>query len=522
MHPKRDGRTVTSMKSVPAKALVVLGLALAAAACASLPALEGSLTESAAVRPAETGLVREFAAKAQPAGGEGYSGVKLLARNDSALQWRLALIESAQTSIDVQTFIWDRDFSGDLLFERLLAAADRGVEVRVLIDDVFLTYPDRFIAALSSHENLEVRIFNPKPVRGSVPAKAVGFAVDFRQQNRRMHNKLFIVDGQVAIIGGRNIGDAYFGLSPDYNFRDLEVLTVGSELPGMRESFDAYWNSRYAFPGRELNRRGDEAYLERVRRRLPGHGSASSKKEAVAALSVRHETLFAYGVRQMVPVRARYVDDHPSDREDRSVTRALKEFLLQDREAVLLVTPYLVPDDEFFQVLETLSRRGMLVQALVPTMASNNHTIVHSQYRKNRAELLELGVELYEYKHQPGAGARTYVDWPSFRSSFVSLHMKLLLAPGEGAFVGSFNLDPRALRINTENALIIESEELAAKVQALLDPMLAHQQAWSVQRTNPGFSWSADDAEVRRQPARSWVQRLADVLFRLLPLQNQL
>ena len=527
-----SSRVRTAGKLLLFIALTVLG----AAACATVSVSDGELAERFAREPAETGAVHEFASVARPSGEGPQSGVKLIARNDAALEWRLALIDSAEVSIEIQSFIWNRDFAGKLVFERLLAAADRGVQVRILIDDIFLTYPGRFIAALSSHENLEIRIFNPIPARRTTAGKALGFAANFRQMNRRMHNKLFIADGQVAIVGGRNIGNGYFGLSRDYNFRDLDVLTVGPELGVMRDSFDAYWNSRYAVPGGRLHGPGDDAGgdagaygnggrdgdLSRARERLRDRVSGTPKKDAVVLLSMQPETLFAYGLTQMVPARVTHIHDHPYNRSDRSVSGALNEFFLRGHETLLLVTPYLVPDDEFLEVLALLHERGTEVQALVPSMASNNHTIVHSQYRKSRAELLERGVVLYEYKHQPGGTARGYVDWQSFQARFVSLHMKAVLAAGSGAFVGSFNLDPRALRINTENALIVESKQFAEQLANLLDPMLSPGQSWLVRRTNPGFVWQSADGEVGRQPARSLIQRFADALFRLLPLRGQL
>ncbi len=471
---------------------------------------------------AEIGPVYDFAQRATAGLDAHESGLLLLSRNDDALAWRLALIDSAVDAIDAQYFIWDSDFAGLLLLGRLIDAADRGVRVRLLVDDVFLTHSDRELSALSSHPNFEVRVFNPNSARRTRTAKVVNFAFNFRKLNRRMHNKLLVVDGQVAILGGRNIGNAYFGLSSSYNFRDLDTLVTGSELPTMLASFDEYWNSPYAYSGEPLHARGDWEYFLEFRERITRSVNADSLSKVVDSRPRDWAPFFDQGLEEVVSARARYIYDHPTERADRRVGGALSEFLSQDQDDVIVVTPYLIPDDDVLDGLKVLVDRGTQVRVLVPSMASNNHTIAHSQYRKYRARLLRKGVELYEYRHQPQGVAPGYIESDLMRARFVSMHMKAMVGGDNYAFVGSLNLDSRALRLDTESGLIIESEEYAQRLRRILEPMLSPQQAWLVENSRLGYVWTSEIGSSRRQPARSWFQRLADAVYWFLPLRDHL
>ncbi len=471
---------------------------------------------------AETGLVYEFARSTTTGLNPNESGLLLLSRNDAALSWRLALIDSAVDSIDAQYFIWDSDFAGLLLLGRLIDAADRGVRVRLLVDDFFLTHSDRELSALSSHPNFEVRVFNPNSARRTRTAKAVNFAFNFRKLNRRMHNKLFVVDGQVAILGGRNIGNAYFGLSSSYNFRDLDTLVTGSELPVMLSSFDQYWNSPYAYSGEPLHARGDWEYFLEFRERIHRAVIADSLSRRVDTGPRDWGPFFEHGAEDVVAGRARYIYDHPTERVDRRVGGALSEFLAQEQDDVILVTPYLIPDDDVLDGLKDLVDRGTQVRVLVPSMASNNHTVAHSQYRKYRSRLLRKGVELYEYRHQPQGVVPGYIESDLMRARFVSMHMKAMVGGENYAFVGSLNLDSRALRLDTENGLFIESEEYSQRLRGILEPMLSPQQAWLVEHSRLGYVWTSEVGSSRRQPARSWFQRLADAVYWFLPLRDHL
>ncbi|SIQ75461.1 putative cardiolipin synthase [Alkalispirochaeta americana] len=477
--------------------------------------------------PAETGRLQEFAAAGEDRLAEGESGLLLLPGNRDALDWRLAMVDNAQESIDAQYFLWDDDYTGRLMLKRLLWAADRGVQVRILVDDIFLTHSDRSIAALTNHPNMDIRIFNPNPARRTRAASAFRFMLEFRRLNRRMHNKLFIADGQVAITGGRNIGDNYFGVARGYNFRDLDVLVVGPVVDDMAQSFDDYWNSPYAFPGRKLHRRGTEEYLERVRERLEDDIARDPRRLVFPAEISAWDHLLYYGARELVPARVRFVADHPVERDDREVVRSLTDLLNGNEGSVreiLIITPYFIPDEGVLEIFHQLEQDQVDVRLLVPSLASINHTAVHSHYRPHRETLLEKGVELFEYHHEPGGTGRLYADTAPFQADYISMHLKAVISGHRKSYVGSLNFDPRAMRINTENGLIIDSRLFNEQLRAIVAPLCEEDQAWTV-ILNPdgrGLIWTSDEGERRSPPARGPVQRLGEFLARLLPIANQL
>ncbi|TVR62305.1 MAG: hypothetical protein EA426_01875, partial [Spirochaetaceae bacterium] len=411
---------------------------------------------------------------------------------------------------------------GLLMMRRLIDAADRGVRVRLLIDDVFLTHSDRELSALTYHGNIDVRVFNPIPARSTPATRIINYVLNLQELNRRMHNKLFVVDGRVAIIGGRNIGNAYFGLSSSYNFRDLDTVVTGSALPTMLDSFDEYWNSPYAYSGEPLHARGDWDYFLEFRERIDRFVDADALSKIVDTGSRDWEAFFDRNVDEIMPARAQYIYDHPTERADRRVGGALSEFLSHQQDDVILVTPYLIPDDGVLDRLKMLTDRGARVRVLVPSLASNNHTIAHSQYRKYRARLLRKGIDLYEYRHQPKGFAPGYIESGLISAEFVSLHMKAMVGGDKYAFVGSLNLDSRALRLDTESGLIIESEEYAQRLRGILEPMVSPQQAWLVENARLGYVWTSKTGSIRFQPARSWFQRVADSVYWLLPLRGHL
>ncbi len=477
--------------------------------------------------PAEAGRLQEFAAAGAATLEPEESGLLLLPGNRDALDWRLAMVDNARESIDAQYFLWDDDYTGRLMLKRLLWAADRGVQVRILVDDIFLTHSDRSIAALTNHPNMDIRIFNPNPSRRTRAGSVFRFMLEFRRLNRRMHNKLFIADGLVAITGGRNIGDNYFGVSPDYNFRDLDVLVVGPVVDDMAQSFDDYWNSPYAFPGQKLHRRGTEEYLERVRERLEDDIARDPRRMVFPAEVSSWDHLLYYAPRDLVPGRVRFVADHPVERQNREVVRSLTDLLNGNEgsvQEILIITPYFIPDQGVLEIFHQLEQDQVDVRLLVPSLASINHTAVHSHYRPHRETLLEKGVELFEYHHLPEGTGRLYADTAPFRADFISMHLKAVVSGQRKTYVGSLNFDPRAMRINTENGLIIDSRRFNEELRAIVEPMCGEDQAWTV-HLNPegrGLIWTSFEGERRSPPARGPVQRTGEFLARFLPIANQL
>ncbi len=446
----------------------------------------------------------------------------LIPGNRDALLWRLALTDSAEISLDVQTFLWELDESGTLLLERLLQAADRGVRVRVLVDDIFNTKPDRTVAALSTHPNLEVRVFNPNPARRTTAGSAVRFMIELQRLNRRMHNKLFIADGKAAIIGGRNVGDKYFGLHVGYNFLDLDVLVTGDALDAMSASFDEYWNSPYAIPGSSFSRRGTALHLQSIRESSVDLINRSEALRDPLLFPASWQPFFQSAVPDMIPAELQYVYDSAAEHDVRRVVPTLKDMALSDAGDVIIVTPYFLPGADTLARLTDLRAEGNRVRLIVPSLGSINHTAVHSHYRKYRGDLLRSGIELFEYHHDPAGPGRGYADTAPVAARFISMHMKAVVAGDSIAYVGSLNFDHRALRINTENGLIVSSPQFVRQLRGMLEAMMEPEESWQVREAERGYEWVSEDETRRRPPARSGLQRISEFFYRLLPIENQL
>ena len=478
-----------------------------------------------ALAPASTGVVSEVADRVAARLDDHDSAYLLLSHNHDALNWRLALVDHATTSIDAQYFMWQDDASGNLLFDRLLKAADRGVRVRLLVDDIWLAADDEAIAAASGHPNLDIKIFNPGFARHAV-AGWLEFLAYFQELNRRMHNKLFVVDGRTAIVGGRNIGDPYFGLSERYNFRDLDVLTMGPVVKEISTAFDEYWNAELAYPGGLLSKRYSRDSAERLRWELEAEIRESASVLASYTLTPRDWSaeMFA-AVPKMHTGEGHFLQDDPIvvHGEEVKLIDMLTTLAAPSHQELLLVSPYYIPVPGKLDALARLESEGVRVKILTASMAANNHTAAHSHYKKYRRRILDTGAELYEFRHDPGPEIRERVDVPPVQANFVSLHTKMLVGDRQRCFIGSLNLDPRALQINTENGLYIESPSLAAEMARKFDVMTHPDHAWQVKMDeNRALYWLSSAGIVHRQPARSFSQRVVDFFFRLLPIEGQL
>jgi len=509
----------------PTLLLVVLLTAATVSGCTTL-APAPPQPETTALPPATTGVISDTAAEVGKGLTSGDSAYLLLTRNDDALNWRLALTDHATTSIDAQYFIWQSDATGNLLFDRLLKAADRGVRVRLLVDDFWLAANDDVIAAIDHYPNFEIKIFNPAYTRHAV-AGWLEFLAYFQQLNRRMHNKLFIVDSRMAIVGGRNIGDAYFGLSEKYNFQDLDVLTLGPVVEEISSAFDQYWNADLAYPGhlmskiaspedQEALRVGAQAEIDKHATRLAEYSLAPRAWSAeMAELPQRMHT-----------GEGHFIQDEPLiiDGETLKLIDMLDTLAAPSHEELIVVSPYLIPVGGMLEDIAELTGEGVDVKILTASMASNNHTAAHSHYKKYRRRILGAGAELYEYRHDPSPPMRDKADVPPAEAKFVSLHVKAMVGDRQRCFIGSLNLDPRALEINTENGLYIESPGLAAELAAAFDTMMHPDNAWQVHfdEVQEMLYWESSAGTVDSQPARSFGQRIADFFFRLLPIESQL
>lgn len=503
---------------------ILLALALLLTGCSINP--NGEKTVTTALSRAKSGPVVRAANSARARHGGDNSSVLLLEDNREALEWRLALADSAVSSIDCQYFLWNNDHAGRLLLSRLLQAADRGVRVRILVDDFLLDTKDRDIAALSHHPNLEIRIFNPERLRKTFVGGTTEFILFFSEMNRRMHNKTFTVDNAMTIVGGRNVGDHYYGLDAKYNFRDLDTLIAGPVVREVSSGFDRFWNAAESTPSEWLAASVTERDLEPARRKyadiINSEADGALRLFPHAARSWSRE--FARLPSRMVPGKARFLQDTPEAAEDdRILVRTLFSPEQGPQRELVAATPYLIPLESGMNLLRSWRSAGVEVKVIVPTLAAGNHTAAHSHYKKYRRDILKTGARLYEYRHDPSESSRALADTPPVRGEFVSFHLKALVLDRRQCFIGSLNLDPRAVEINTESGLLIDSPALAKQLLRILDELITPENAWELTLDeNDRLLWTSADGTLRRPPARSGTQRATDFFLRLLPVEGQL
>lgn len=478
-------------------------------------------------KPSLVGDLSDIAAETRPE----ESSFHLLPAAVEAMHWRLALIDAAESSIDIQYFIWKDDASGSLVLEHLFTAADRGVKVRMIIDDMFLSTSgafdgaDRSLAAISFHPNIDLRLFNPGKYRNGITGLAGNFGGNLKDYNRRMHNKMMIFDGLYTVVGGRNIGDEYFGLHEPYNFLDLDLLAIGDVTTEAAASFVEYWNSDLVYPASALIEM-DEAGYRQVRDLNAAYVIEQSDRLAAFApekydsdyyLSILHE--------EMRAGFAVFLQDDPVLRGDREfrLYDMLAEIVEPGAREMIVSSPYLIPVGDMLEVLGEDVQAGVKVKLLTNSLASNDAVPAHSHYKKYRQNILATGSSLYEFHHQPTGGLRKYADVDVPEGNTVALHTKAYSVDGERCYVGSLNFDPRSIQINTENGIYMESEELCSELSELLNSFTTPENAWVVTLDKKGsLQWQSYEGKVDKQPALSVGQRVSDFFFRALPVESQL
>ena len=465
-----------SMFPLPRAARVLFATAslVLLAACATLPPRGEPPTSNAFTDTAQSRIGRAATRLAAPHAG--LTGARALIDAREAFVARALLAQGAEHSIDVQTYIWHADTSGSLLAQALWEAAERGVRVRVLLDDANTTGMDETIAALDAHPSIEVRLFNPFANR---TWRLADFATDFGRVNRRMHNKSFTVDNQATVVGGRNIGDEYLGAETSVAFTDLDVLAIGPVVQQVSSEFDRYWNSAPAWPAATLLAPPAASALEDTRRFWAAHHG--SPKAMAYLEAVRRQPLLASmtaGTLEFDWVPARVISDAPEKvllpvhRRDVHLAPRLHEAFGQAERELVLVSPYFVPGEEATASLVAMAARGVRVTVLTNSLAATDVTAVYAGYQRYRRELLRGGVHLYELK--PAAiPPRSREDDDERRggmggsqggSSSASLHAKTFAVDRARIFIGSFNLDPRSVALNTEMGVVLESAAFARQL----------------------------------------------------------
>lgn len=506
--------------------LPLLVITLLAAGCASVD-LDAPKTSSHQLTDTDDSRLGR-AITELTAGRDGLSGFQLQLDGIESLASRMVLAASAERSIDVQYYLITDDRVGLLFTQSLLMAADRGVRVRVLLDDILAGGYDEVLVALDEHPNFEVRIYNPFTSRKT---RVQDGLFDFARVNRRMHNKSFTVDNQVTIVGGRNIADEYFSADEKQNFGDADVMCVGSVVREVSTMYDDYWNSRWAAPVEVFAKTPDDpdAVLQRFRERL--EVNLTEIKASPYGEAVRTDALAFIEARAQEFVWAphRLVVD-PVDKtaggdfEVRDgIAGDLAKVVAQAEDELFVVSPYFVPLKTGVAYFQDLIDRGLRVRVLTNSLAANNHGIVHSGYMPYRKALLRMGVELYEVKVDADVRG---VDRGGSGASLATLHTKAFLVDDDTLFLGSFNWDPRSAIYNTELGVVIESEEIGAKIINMIDTGLSRG-TYRLELDSKGNIRWLDEAGPETvvytsEPDVSWWRLMGVNLGRLLPIRKQL
>ena len=478
----------------------------------------------------ETFLGRAFAS--QLAGTPGQSGFHLLVSGQEAFLARAALAESAERTLDLQYYIIGEDATATLLLYRALRAAQRGVRVRLLIDDLYAVGRDFDFATFAVHPNVQVRVFNPFLRRGPLGvSRLYEFIADSARLNRRMHNKLWIADNAAAVIGGRNLGDAYFNVGGENDFADLDVLAAGPVVAEVSRSFDAYWNSEWAVPiAAFLGEPPAGAQLDRVLSQMTAQAERFRETEYARTLRATElGRMVRDGQFPLVAARASALYDEPTKLQEGTaetpmkIVSVLRGAVEAAQREVILISPYFIPSERGMGVLCTLARRGVRVRVLTNSLASTDVPVVHAGYARYRPRLLACGVELHE--HRPGAASSGSAR-PGL-SSGASLHAKAVTVDRTFVLAGSMNLDPRSRLSNTEVAVTMESAVLGGQLGKLFDEAASPDQAFRVELAERGnenapLVWTGkEDGKLVRygsEPLASWWRRfVASVLGALAP-----
>ncbi len=475
--------------------------------------------------PASTRLGQFFGSAADQ--HPGLSGFSLLSGGREAFIVRLALADLAERSLDMQYYMWDGDTTGRIVVDHVMKAADRGVRVRLLVDDPFYKDSDSVKACLDAHPNVEIRLFNPLTNRRW---SILDFIFDFGRVNRRMHNKLMVADNAAAIVGGRNIGDIYYGVNTIANYRDLDVLAVGPVVPDLSRVFDQYWNSCSTVPISAIvdSEHGADD-LDVVMFRL---------REAIAAANypypIDHD-LYQLATQSgelrdnLVWANGYIVADDPESiapgRESDNVIAFIRERIAHLKKELLVESPYFVLPAGAQATVTGLQQRNVRVRVLTNSLASNDMLPAHSGYAKTRRRLLGHGMELYELRPDTDA-FRSGWSLVSGRSR-AALHAKPMAFDGEAVFIGSFNLDPRSAVINTEAGLYIESAELTKRLTDYMGTGVAPENCYRVLLDPKGeLVWETErdgqKVSYRDEPDAGFRRRLAANLCKLLPIDAQL
>ncbi len=449
---------------------------------------------TAGTGPVDTGLTPDLeVARGIVCDHEGKSGVYVLEKGEESLLARAWLADHARTSIDIQYFIWSTDNIGILASEAMLRAAERGVQVRVLVDDLLIDAPPDALLALALHPNIDIRIYNPMITVGTSTIKRIiNVVTDLRAVNQRMHDKTALFDGMVGIVGGRNMADEYFDYDHLYNFRDRDALVMGPVVRDMEGSFGRFWESTQAVPvekllAKKLERTTPErmnaiyadlrAYAEKAENFAP------EVRESLRNLPLKFDGL----VHEMVWEDVRFLSDMPGKNDGHEgfsggglITTELVTLLRSAKEKVTIQSPYLIMPDGALDLFRQLVKQGVEVRISTNSLASTDNLMAFSGYRKQRRRILKSGVKVYEYKPDPAIRGVLIERYPKLakEAPVFAIHAKSMVIDGETLFIGTFNLDPRSANLNTEVGILVNNRQLAAQVEQSIERDMLPENSW--------------------------------------------
>lgn len=452
---------------------------------------------------------------------ESQTGAYILEKGEEALVGRAWLAKHAAQSIDVQYFIWSTDNIGVLAAEQLLSAAERGVLVRVLVDDMVIDAEDRTLLLLAAHPKVRIRIYNPNFVVGiGLWGKLKNSVTRFREVNQRMHDKTAIFDGVAGITGGRNMADEYFDFDHEYNFRDRDIFILGSAVQAMQENFNEFWQSDYAIPVERIleEELGEISAEDVIRRSAELHAYAGDPANFAPEIRQAIDTTPRYFpalMQAMVWDDVQFVSDVPGKNDGTSglsgsgeSTRQLIDAIRRAKKSVLIQSPYLVMPDGGIEFFEQLIKQGVRVRISTNSLASTDNIPAFAGYSSQRGDLLDAGIELYEFKPSPAIQDQLIERYPRIAESdpVFAIHAKSMVIDDETIFIGTFNLDPRSANLNTEVGVLIENKELARQLSESIERDIRPENSW---HTTVDFN---PDSEVARSKRfRVWLNRLLPI-----------
>ena len=502
--------------------------------CARLPENSGRTTSFAYSQPEETTIGKNWEKSFQEHPGD--SAYYLLSNGHDALVARLMLAARADHTIDAQYYLLHKDKVGGLFLDQLYKAADRGVRVRLLLDDMGLEGRDFHGAVMDAHANIEVRIFNPF---GRNTSRTIQFVTGFGKQTRRAHNKSFTIDNIATILGGRNIGDEYFIADRELDFYDLDVLAVGPVVPEASGSFDQFWNHELSYPVSSLVEQiPTPEEVQKIKAEFDEFISDQQQTEYLERLkNSKFAQNLGSGTQKFIWGPGKIVGDDPqklsTDIEDETyhLSEELVPYLNEVNNELLISSPYFIPGKSGLAYVEKLRERGVSITVLTNSLASTDVPIVHSAYANYRRQLLKLGVNVYELNvNLTKENKKFRKKNPAFYQSMSSLHAKAMIIDRSVVFIGSLNLDPRSVVQNTEIGIVLESTEIADSLSSFFDNTIDSVAFRLELRTDDdGFEYivwhGLEDGEKKvflSEPHTSFWERFTMGFLRLMPAESQL